>query len=98
MNDDSFIAPIVVGPTKVDNICVIETTNWPLIDVQMVQDPRIDHETNVVGISFDSNVPAMRIKMPCGEEIIFNKFLDIPEHTVMCPCGNPKHTAWEYRA
>jgi hypothetical protein len=94
---DYFSVPIQDWCTKVDNFCGIHTTSLPLIDVELRYEFHIAPETNVTGISFDSTGPAMRIKMPCGEEVVFQKFSDIPEHTVLCPCGNPKHIAWEYR-
>jgi hypothetical protein len=37
----------------------------------------------------DANI--LFIKMPCGKSISFKKYEDIPDESMPCTCGNPKH-------
>jgi hypothetical protein len=37
------------------------------------------------------NANILFIKMPCGKSISFKKYEDIPDESMPCTCGNPKH-------
>ena len=44
----------------------------------------------------DLRFPVLKIGMPCGNEYIFECREDMPEKTLMCGCGNPKHIVIKY--
>jgi hypothetical protein len=35
--------------------------------------------------------PMLSVTMPCGERVTYQYAADLPEETVMCPCGDPTH-------
>ena len=39
---------------------------------------------------------ALVASMSCGETVKYKRFKDIPDHDVMCPCGDPTHKILEY--
>ena len=41
-------------------------------------------------------VLAVKIE-PCGSEVSYRTFDDIPDHDVPCPCGDPKHWIIRYQ-
>ena len=49
------------------------------------------------GIDTESGLPFITIKMPCGVEIVYQLFDDIPEVDTPCSCGNPKHWVVRYK-
>lgn len=49
------------------------------------------------GIDTESGLPFITITMPCGTEVIYQSFEDIPNEDVPCPCGNPNHWVIQYR-
>lgn len=44
----------------------------------------------------DLRFPVLKIGMPCGNEYIFECREDMPEKTLVCKCGDPKHIVIEY--
>lgn len=38
----------------------------------------------------------MAVYTPCGSTVIYKNRDDIPDHSVPCPCGNPKHWIIKY--
>jgi hypothetical protein len=44
----------------------------------------------------DMRYPVLTIGMPCGAEYIFEDREEVPEKTLMCSCGNPKHIVIQY--
>jgi len=40
--------------------------------------------------------PLLEVAMPCGKAVVFQTADDLPQDTLMCPCGNPKHYIIKY--
>ena len=44
----------------------------------------------------DMRFPVLTIGMPCGKKYIFECREEVPEQTLMCGCGDPKHIVIKY--
>lgn len=71
--------------------------NWIGIDVKLTRDQFIKHLIDNHGVPDDSrDIPYLTIEAPCGNVCIFVTLDDIPDESVPCPCGNPKHWMIKY--
>uniref|UniRef100_A0A6H1ZFW3 Uncharacterized protein n=1 Tax=viral metagenome TaxID=1070528 RepID=A0A6H1ZFW3_9ZZZZ len=43
------------------------------------------------GIEPCKETPLLKIEMPCGEAVAYERYEDIPEGDVRCPCGDEGH-------
>ena len=47
-------------------------------------------------VYFNPLLPLLKINMPCGKSVVYRSLEQIPEHSVLCPCGNPNHWLIKY--
>lgn len=46
-------------------------------------------ESTCIGVYVDGKEFILKIELPCGQTAEFK--VNLPENSVPCPCGNPKH-------
>lgn len=47
--------------------------------------------SSIIHGGLDKDKPLLRIELPCGEVVSYQTKDDLPDGTVICPCGNPGH-------
>ena len=65
-------------------------------------EPREELIKTIKSIADNDRIPkvddiALSIQMPCGSEISFKDCNDIPNESLPCACGDPKHWFLAYR-
>ncbi len=48
------------------------------------------------GTPLKDREPFMTVQLLCGKIVIYKTFNDIPNHSMRCPCGDPKHWIVKY--
>lgn len=78
---------------KVVGLCLVKPAGVPLEVARCHWEDSIKRHMVGLGLTDEQSKgePFLTIKMPCGEGGIFDTFENIPNESIPCPCGDPKH-------